>query len=56
MAAVCPSCNRGTLEPGTHSFAWDGRDARGVRLGPGLYIYQLSMAGERVSRRLIMTH
>ncbi|MCE9627098.1 MAG: Ig-like domain-containing protein [Candidatus Eisenbacteria bacterium] len=45
-----------TLEPGTHSFAWDGRDARGVRLGPGLYIYQLSMAGERVSRRLIMTH
>lgn len=45
-----------TLEPGTHSFAWDGRDARGVRLGPGLYVYQLSMAGERVSRRLIMTH
>ncbi len=41
---------------GVHTAAWDGRDARGVRLGPGLYIYQLSMGGQRLSRRLIMTH
>jgi hypothetical protein len=44
------------LAPGVHTVAWDGRDARGVRLGAGLYIYQLSMGGERVSNRLIVTH
>lgn len=44
------------LAAGVHTAAWDGRDARGVRLGPGLYIYQLSMGGQRLSRRLIMTH
>ncbi|MFM8558970.1 MAG: choice-of-anchor X domain-containing protein [bacterium] len=43
------------LEPGTHSFTWDGSDARGVRLGPGLYVYQLSRNGERISRRLVLT-
>ena len=44
------------LGAGVHTAAWDGRDARGVRLGPGLYIYQLSMGGQRLSRRLIVTH
>lgn len=44
-----------TLEPGTHSFQWNGQDGRGVRLGPGLYVYQLSMNGESVARRLILT-
>lgn len=41
--------------PGLHGTSWDGRDSRGVRLGPGLYIYQLSMGGQRLARRLIMT-
>ena len=44
------------LAPGVHTVAWDGRDARGVRLGAGLYIYQLSMGGERIASRLIVTH
>ncbi|MEO5989129.1 MAG: FlgD immunoglobulin-like domain containing protein [Candidatus Eisenbacteria bacterium] len=43
------------LLAGEHSVAWDGKDARGLRLGAGVYIYELAMGPERVARRLIMT-
>lgn len=44
------------LPAGEHSIAWDGKDARGLRLGAGVYIYELTMGPDRVARRLIMTH
>ncbi len=43
------------LSAGEHSIAWDGNDARGVRLGAGVYIYELAMGSDRVARRLIKT-
>lgn len=43
------------LQPGSHSLSWDGLGANGLRPSAGLYLYQLSMNGERVARRLILT-
>lgn len=43
------------LQVGSHSFAWDGKDARGLKLGAGVYIYELAMGSDRVARRLIVT-
>lgn len=43
------------LLAGEHSITWDGMDARGLRLGAGVYIYELAMGSDRVARRLIMT-
>ena len=42
------------LAAGEHSVPWDGKDARGLRLGAGVYIYELAMGSDRVARRLIM--
>jgi hypothetical protein len=43
----------GTLPRGTTSFAWDGRDAAGRPLGPGLYFLRFATpAGSSVTRVL----
>ncbi|TET21473.1 MAG: T9SS type A sorting domain-containing protein [Candidatus Stahlbacteria bacterium] len=34
----------GTLEPGTHSVTWNGRDEQGRKLGNGIYICELTTA------------
>ena len=41
---------------GVHTVAWDARTDSGLRLESGVYMYELSMGGERLSRRLILTH
>ena len=41
---------------GLHNVAWDARTDAGLRLESGVYLYELSLGGERVSRRLILTH
>ncbi|WP_397546298.1 FlgD immunoglobulin-like domain containing protein [Rhodothermus marinus] len=42
----------GPLGAGTHTFVWDGRDGRGRRLPPGLYVLRLE-AGGRTATRII---
>ena len=39
---------------GPHRASWDGRDDRGRRVGPGVYLARLRMAGHAVERRLIL--
>ena len=39
---------------GTHTAQWDGTDAAGRAVGAGVYIYQLSSDGMRVSRRMVL--
>jgi hypothetical protein len=41
------------LERGPHETAWDGRDAAGLRAGPGLYLVMLRLEEGIVTRRLI---
>jgi len=43
-----------TLEPGVHAYEWDGRDANGSALGPGLYLYRMTAGRYRAERRLIL--
>lgn len=45
----------GDLVAGEHRFSWDGRGADGQRLGSGIYLYELAMGGDRLTRRLVLT-
>ena len=45
----------GELGAGSHSLPWDGSDLRGARLQSGVYVYELAMGREHVTRRLIVT-
>ena len=40
-------------EEGTHQVEFDGRDAAGVRLAPGVYLLQLDALGERLSQKWV---
>jgi hypothetical protein len=43
-----------TLERGAHAYEWDGKDARGSALGPGIYLYRMTAGRYRAERRLIL--
>lgn len=43
-----------TLQPGQHSIAWDGKGADGADLRSGVYLYELSLDGQRASRRMVL--
>lgn len=40
--------------PGPHTFRWDGRDASGRRVGPGIHFVIAEQAGRMVSTRLAL--
>jgi len=43
----------GEKPAGSHEAIWDGRDASGRAAPAGVYFYELSASGQRVSRRMI---
>jgi uncharacterized Ntn-hydrolase superfamily protein len=45
---------RAVLRPGEYVVPWDRRDATGQRVAGGLYFYRLSVAGEDLSRRMVI--
>lgn len=42
------------LQPGPHTIAWDGRGDDGARLRSGVYMYELSLDGQRAARRMVL--
>lgn len=44
----------GVLPAGAHGFEWDGRDARGRRVSPGLYLARVDAEGRSRSAKLIV--
>jgi hypothetical protein len=44
----------GPSAPGWHRAQWDGRDDAGVRVGSGVYYYQLKSGDARESRRMLL--
>jgi hypothetical protein len=44
-----------TLQPGPYEIQWDGRDADGRLLRSGIYLYELTLGRDRLSRRLVLT-
>ncbi len=45
---------RRSRQQGTVTLRWDGRDARGALVSPGVYFYRLEAAGRTESRRLVI--
>jgi hypothetical protein len=41
-------------DAGPHTATWDGRDATGRRVAPGIYFYVLNAAGEIARERTIL--
>lgn len=44
----------GEFAPGTHRLEWDGADAGGQRVRPGVYLYRMTAAGFRDQRRMVL--
>lgn len=44
----------GPQTAGAHTLAWDGRDARGAAVAPGVYFMRAVTAGEEATRRLVV--
>jgi flagellar hook capping protein FlgD len=44
----------GPLGAGAHSVAWDGRDAAGVEVATGVYLYRLQTAGSALARTMTL--
>ncbi len=44
----------GALSPGAHHLEWDGRDAEGRALPPGVYLARLQLAGEPAQVRRVV--
>jgi flagellar hook assembly protein FlgD len=46
--------HQGAIAEGTTQFQWDGRDAQGVRMPAGIYLYRLTMGRTVLTRRLVL--
>jgi len=44
----------GTIEPGTHSVIWDGRDRSGSPAAPGVYFSRLEAGGRVLTKKMVM--
>jgi flagellar hook assembly protein FlgD len=42
----------GDLAAGSHTARWDGKNADGVAVGSGVYVYRLETPGEQAERKL----
>ncbi len=42
------------LDAGAHEFAWDGRDAAGQRVRPGVFLARLIAASRRAEQKLVV--
>jgi hypothetical protein len=45
---------QGEAGPGSVSVDWDGRNESGLEVGSGIYLYQVVIAGERFSDKMIL--
>lgn len=46
----------GTVEAGEHVATWDGRDARGRRASPGVYLVRMRTMGYEATNRMVVVH
>lgn len=44
----------GRFAPGTHALRWDGTDAGGARVLPGVYLYRMAADGFRAQQRMVL--
>jgi hypothetical protein len=51
---VSPLLEDGVLAAGAHRLRWDGRDASGQRVAPGVYLVRISTGGAAVVRTIVL--
>ena len=44
----------GALAPGVHHCTWDGRDSEGRAVSAGVYLYRYQIAGEVLTRKMVL--
>jgi len=44
----------GTVEAGSHRVSWDGTDAEGRGVAPGIYLYRLDTPGRTITRKMAL--
>jgi flagellar hook assembly protein FlgD len=42
------------MDAGTHRLQWDGRDASGRKVTPGIYVVRISTGEESATRRIVV--
>jgi hypothetical protein len=42
------------LQAGAHTVTWDGRDAAGLRVASGVYLYRLTAGGESAAKEMVL--
>ena len=45
----------GTVEAGTHSLVWDGRDSSGSAVSSGVYLLRLRSADRVITKEMVLT-
>ena len=46
--------HQGVLPAGEHRFVWDGRNAKGVEVASGVYLYRLITEGGTLTKRMAL--
>ncbi len=46
----------GSLEAGTYTLTWDGRDEHGARLSSGLYLCRFSAGNQVLEKKMLLVH
>jgi hypothetical protein len=46
---------QGPCDAGDHAVSWDGKDSKGQPMSAGLYFFTLNAAGQRETRKIILT-
>jgi hypothetical protein len=44
----------GVLDPGIHTFMWDGKDGGGRRVASGVYFFKLDAGGQTAARKVVL--
>ncbi len=44
----------GNVEPGLHSYRWDGTNSNGRKVTSGIYFYRLSCGNDRITKKMVL--
>ncbi len=46
--------SNGILEPGSHTFTWDGKDSTGRVVSPGIYFYRMTTPDKTLQKKMVV--
>ena len=54
LGQLVATLHDGALAAGRHQMVWDGRDARGLQVASGIYVYRLETDGFVATKKLTL--